>query len=433
VLTLFLSTATLCSEIKQKQIYCLDTKPVPRWCVLAGKWLGIMAIDLVLTAAVGVILYVGVRLQARLPAEAREVVTEKTTPLQKMRIEALRQGNQILHSQLLRAREVATPERPDIGRLVDLQYSELAKQGVLPKERSEEWTRMMLGNMIANEVWAVPPAGLRAWEVSNLPRNLGRDEWVTVRFLYRGIRRPQQNEITGQWTIGRFDKKEGKFKSPYVMNVRITKKCDAYQDISVPAPLIDPDTGVLTVFFYNPPELRQPTVLFPLGRQTAGFGEPVQGLAVLYPVGGLALNLARGLALIFTKLAFLAILGLACATFLTFPVASFTAFTVFVLSISAGFLAEIIGGLYVFGTDMVRPGTPVPFGDVIVRNVLMVGLMVLPDFGPYDPAPFLGDGVAVPWGLVAHATVVLLAVRGAVLAVLGSFIFHRRELAALDR
>ena len=433
VLTLFLSTATLCSEIKEKQIYCLDTKPVPRWCILAGKWVGIMIIDLALVAAVGVILYVGIRFQARMPAFGRAKITSAMPPFLQQEIKRARMDNQVLQARLLRAREVSFPKRPDIRKMVDDRYEEMRKRGSLPSQRSEAWTRMMLDNMISNEVWAVPPAGLRVWEVTGLPRDLPADDWVTVRFLYRGVRRPPKNEITGLWQIGRFDKKSGKFTNPYVARIRLTKKCDTYHDVPVRASLVDPATGTLSIFFYNPPELRQPTVLFPLGRETAGFGQSIQGVSVLYPVGGVAVNLVRGLALVFTKLSFLAVLGLVCATFLTFPVASFTAFSIFVLAVSMGFLMEIVGGLYVFGSGMVRPGTPVPVGDIIVRHVLAAGLYVLPDFRPYDPVPYLSDGVAVPWGLVAHGTVVLIAIRGTILAALGGLIFHRRELAALDR
>jgi hypothetical protein len=114
-------------------------------------------------------------------------------------------------------------------------------------------------------------------------------------------------------------------------------------------------------------------------------------------------------------------------------VASFTAFTLYALGLSTAFLIDIIGNVYVFGSSMVRPGTPMEPGDEVLRMFFAWALYVLPDFRPYDAAPFLSDGLAVPWGLVAYGTVVLIAVRGGILAALGGVIFHRRELAALDR
>ena len=47
------------------------------------------------------------------------------------------------------------------------------------------------------------------------------------------------------------------------------------------------------------------------------------GMEVLYPEGGFALNFARGLGIIFCWMALLAALGLTAASFLSFPVAAF--------------------------------------------------------------------------------------------------------------
>ena len=68
--------------------------------------------------------------------------------------------------------------------------------------------------------------------------------------------------------------------------------------------------GVLTIVFLNP---NGTSLLFPLE----------DGMEVLYPEGGFALNFARGLGIIFCWMALLAALGLAAASFLSFPVATF--------------------------------------------------------------------------------------------------------------
>jgi ABC-type transport system involved in multi-copper enzyme maturation permease subunit len=50
LLTIFMSCSTLANEIKNRQIYSLASKPVPRWKVLLGKWLGIIVLDVALLA-----------------------------------------------------------------------------------------------------------------------------------------------------------------------------------------------------------------------------------------------------------------------------------------------------------------------------------------------------------------------------------------------
>ena len=66
------------------------------------------------------------------------------------------------------------------------------------------------------------------------------------------------------------------------------------------------------------------------------------GMEVLYPEGGFALNFARGLGIIFCWMALLAALGLMAASFLSFPVAAFFSLAVLVVVLSSGTLAEAV-------------------------------------------------------------------------------------------
>jgi hypothetical protein len=84
---------------------------------------------------------------------------------------------------------------------------------------------------------------------------------------------------------------------------------DTFHEFQIPPNLFD-DKGVLTIIFVNPNDT---ALLFPLE----------DGMEVLYPEGGFALNFARGLGIIFCWMALLAALGLMAASFLSFPVAAF--------------------------------------------------------------------------------------------------------------
>ena len=75
---------------------------------------------------------------------------------------------------------------------------------------------------------------------------------------------------------------------------------------------------MLTIVFLN---ANNTTLLFPLE----------DGMEVLYPEGGFALNFARGLGIIFCWMALLAALGLAAASFLSFPVAAFFSLAVLIV------------------------------------------------------------------------------------------------------
>ena len=79
--------------------------------------------------------------------------------------------------------------------------------------------------------------------------------------------------------------------------------------------------GVLTIAVR---ESNNTALLFPLE----------DGMEVLYPEGGFALNFARGLGIIFCWMALLAALGLAAASFLSFPVATFFSLAMLVVVLS---------------------------------------------------------------------------------------------------
>ena len=55
--TVFLSCNTLAGEIKSNVIHLVVTKPVNRFEILVGKWLGVMALNLMLLALCGAAIY----------------------------------------------------------------------------------------------------------------------------------------------------------------------------------------------------------------------------------------------------------------------------------------------------------------------------------------------------------------------------------------
>lgn len=71
LLTIFLSTSTFCSDIRDKTVFTIDTKPVKRWEILAGKWIGVNVLLMILLVCAGVTIYGFVKYAAR-PLEGKE-------------------------------------------------------------------------------------------------------------------------------------------------------------------------------------------------------------------------------------------------------------------------------------------------------------------------------------------------------------------------
>ena len=118
---------------------------------------------------------------------------------------------------------------------------------------------------------------------------------------------------------------------------------DTFHEFEVPA--YYDDKGVLTVAFGN---ANNTALLFPLE----------DGMEVLYRQGGFGLNFVRGLGIIFCWMALLATLGLASASFLSFPVAAFLSLGVLTLALSSGTISNAVseGTLMGFNSETSRMG-----------------------------------------------------------------------------
>ena len=152
-------------------------------------------------------------------------------------------------------------------------------------------------------------------------------------------------------------------------------------------------------------------------------------MEVLYRQGSFGLNYARGLGIIFCWMALLATLGLASASFLSFPVAAFVSLALLGLALSSGSIANVVeeGTLMGFNSETSRMGhSPADAVAIpIFRGVLKL-INLAKDFSPIDS---LSTGRSVPWEELGRAfgQIVLLLSGG--IGVAGIIIFTRRELA----
>jgi hypothetical protein len=97
------------------------------------------------------------------------------------------------------------------------------------------------------------------------------------------------------------------------------------------------------------------------------------------------------------------------------------------------------GGVTVIQVMPSVPGQARSVGAVIggaanksAEAVLKLVFAVLPGFSHYNPVPSLVSGRMVQWSLVTRAMFWYLIVRGGLVAVLGVWLFHRRELARVQ-
>jgi hypothetical protein len=194
---------------------------------------------------------------------------------------------------------------------------------------------------------------------------------------------------------------------------------ETYVEFPIPPNLVN-DKGELHVRFYN---YAEKALLF-----------PDDGVSVMWRTGGFAGNFSRGMGVIFCWLALLAALGLASATFLSFPVAAFFTIAVLFISLSTGTLKQIVeeGGIV-----QVDPNTGKVEGPGLLNRLavpLAHGLLATFNLARgFSPIDDLSSGRSVSWADLSRAFLQICVILGGLLAIIGVSIFTRRELATAQK
>jgi hypothetical protein len=389
--TLWLACGTLARDIEECQIQVVATKPIARWQIWLGKWLGIVSLNAALLAISGSCVFGLLQWRAtKLSAAEQEKLHEQVLvargsakePDHTAEINA--EAKQVLQERL-KSSPVTTADLPEVERQIREQVK-------------AEWQ-------------VVPPSYQHAWQIDlGFAKNYLKDKPLQLRVKFNAAQKTASGTYLALWQVG-----VPESAKLWQTETPMSLASDTFHEFAIPPNLFDTN-GVLTVLFVNPNET---ALLFPLE----------DGMEVLYPAGGFALNFARGLAIIFCWMALLAALGLAAASFLSFPVAAFFSLAMLVVILSSGTLADAVESGTVVGGNEETGVTGHSGADAVLipmfKGILAVTRLV-ENFSPIDA---LSTGRAITWtelGLAVGQIVVLL---GGLVALAGIVLFHRRELA----
>ena len=190
---------------------------------------------------------------------------------------------------------------------------------------------------------------------------------------------------------------------------------DTFHEFVIPPNRFD-EHGKLTIEFLN---RNESALLFPLD----------EGLEVLYRDGGFGLNFVRGLAIILFWLALLSAIGLAAASFLSFPVAAFFSATLLVIGLSSGTLSSAVSEGTLMGLNHETGAGSSNWVDLIVLPVFQALLKIVTLVEGFSPVDSLSTGRSITWGQLGLAFVQIVLLLGGIFAVIGIVSFTRRELA----
>ncbi len=398
-MTLFLSCGTVAFEIRDRQIWQLMTKPLNQFHYLLGKWLGVMAVNLVLLIVTGLSIFLFTQVLRERPAVDQ--------------YDAL-----AVREQVLTARSASRPKLPEIRNedLVRRVEQAIANDAELDDSLA---TKRTLAAKIKKEYSfqqrSVPPYEGRLYTFSGLEGAKDLESTITLRY---------------QFHIGRSDEHE-----TYPVVFRFNERDDlAIQQIYVPtmqhvlpiAASYIKDDGTIDVEIFNQDAEGRTPIEYSLNFDADDF-------EILYKSDSFEANFSRALMLQWFKLAFLAMLGIAAATLLSFPVACLLAFTLFMAGSMSHFLEYALEEYYPAATHLMQWDNPGMVAEWLfkhaVRGVCQGLIFMFGDYGEYRPTQYLVDGRQIPWSYVSGAALKIGVIWSGVTLFLGYIILRRRELA----
>ena len=386
--TLWLACGTLARDVEECQMQVVAVKPVPRWQIWAGKWVGIMMLNALLLGLAGVAVFALIQVRA-----------SNLPPAQQ----------KILRDELLVARGSAREAKIELDKDVEAILRE--------KTQGQDLTgvdlnamRKELKEMLKADFQIVPAAYRRRWVLdTGMPAAAlqGRPLHIRVKFNSSRLSGSPQPYQTA-WEVGPAE-------SNTRQRILRTLTTDTFHEIAIESRQLSPD-GKLIVDYINANDI--PMVMV-----------PENCMELLYREGGFGLNLCRGLLIIFFWLGLLAALGLAAASALSFPVAAFVALTMLTICLASGTIATVVSEGSLMGGNVARIAGDINLLDQIFLPIL-AGLLrivnLVLDFSPIDA---LSTGRSVTWGQVGLAFTQIWLLVGGVASAIGITLFTRRELA----
>ncbi|HWD21164.1 MAG TPA: ABC transporter permease [Verrucomicrobiae bacterium] len=390
--TLWLACGTLAKDVEECQMQMIVVKPIYRWQVWIGKWVGIIGLNAGLLALSGLAVYAGLMWRAhRLP------------PAQQ----------QILRSEVLVARASARPPvkdlQPEIDRAVRSRIGGV-RATLTPDEKMAMAKQVVSAVIATNE--EVAPGNAREWKIdmshaSAAARNAPMQ--LRVKFHTSGLN--EETTYDTLWLIGPQESQRSQL-------VQQSLPAESFQEFDIPPGQVS-DDGTLTIGFLNRNEL---PLLFPLD----------EGVEVLYRENTFGINFCRGLAIILCWLGFLAAIGLATASFLSFPVAAFASLGILAMAAFGGTLKSVVENGTVASWDAGASSFGHSVLDFAMVPMFKGALEVINLVTTFSPVDYLSSGRSITWQDLGLAVAQIIFLLGGIFACFGIIFFSRRELATVQ-
>ena len=442
IASLWMGCGTLAREIEDNVMQMVAVKPIARWQVWLGKWLGIMLLNAALMVPTGLAIFFLINARAdsqelnefekaKLQNEvlvSRSSVREPERDFSISRQRAYRYSLLVAEGKTQYTEEeqelrmsVTGPEhilsfRPDYPRLVDQAQGKPSDE-VLAKLEELERDAVRISKA-SHEI--ILPGQSQIWEFqieTNFVEEINKKP-IYLRFKFNADDEYDPKSHTLWFSIGEGTSKrwppEGTFRE-------MKRGSSAFHEEQLPIGIVPdkgPQNGLVRVHFMNRNSERP--IIFLME----------DGPMILYHDGGFGMNLFRGLLIIYFWLGLISAIGLMASSFLSFPVATFMSLGILLISASTGTLEQIVdeGGITGINHETGKKdessmldGAAIFFAKRAVKITTLI-------WG-YSPVNSLSDGRTIKWTTLLSAFVWIILVMGGLVMAVGAYMFHRKELA----
>ncbi|MEI7728423.1 MAG: ABC transporter permease [Verrucomicrobiota bacterium] len=387
IATLWLACGTLARDIEDCQMQVVAVKPIARWEIWLGKWLGLVSLNAFLLALAGVCVYGLIYWRAgSLPADQQA----------------------ILKNEVLVARGSLKSPPINLRPMVDQLFAARLKETpIAPAD--QPFVRQQIEEQVKARHQLVMPGYIRTWKLDAREVRKSPDQPLYLRIKFYSSQAAPNATFAAMWRFGKLDA-----PARHTHEIK-SMAAETFHEFSVPSNAIS-DDGSLVISLAN---INQTALLFPLE----------DGLEVLYHEGGFALNFARGLGIILCWLSLLAAVGLAAASFLSFPVAAFASAALLAMMLGSSNIASSVEEGTVGGKDH-ETGQPMhPVVDRLMLPVFKVVLTVINLAQSFAPVDLLSNGRSISWTTLSLAVSQIVLLLGGLFGLFGAIVFTRRELA----
>jgi len=392
VSTLWLSCGALAKDIDECHIQTLAVKPIARWQIWLGKFLGILSLNAIL------LVFAGGMVVAMIEKRAEELSPEQ---------------QETLRNEVLVGRGVATMPKIDYTPDIEATYKNILETEEGAKDIPEEDVKKMIAEQLRAEDELLPSGHSRVFNV-NLARVRDTIEGLPVflKFQFFAAKKDKNNVYFFDIVAGPAGSTKSRARGMELPGNNVNT-------IPLPPDLLD-EEGVMRIEIAN---LNETDVLVPLDG----------GMEILYREYGFAGNFFRGMAIVFLWLTLLAAIGMSASSLLSFPVAAFFSMGVLIVGLSGGTLSATLEyggtGEADHESGAVEEGLLDPILLPLFK-VLLQGIELVEGFSPIES---LSEGRSITWGDLGKAFFQIGILMSGFFGAIGMGILSRRELATAQR